>query len=204
MKRFTISAIAVAVGLTFSAGAMARSMSKQDYKTGIERIESEYKADKNNCQSLSGNANDICEAEAKAKEKVAKAELTVVNKNTKQARYDARIARAEADYSVAKEKCDDLAGNANDVCLKEAKAAEVTAKSNAKSQMKTSKAYNEANKKSAEASNEAKDTSAEARRDANVDKRDAEYAVSKEKCDALSGNAKENCVNEAKMHFGKM
>ena len=42
------------------------------------------------------------------------------------------IAKAEADYRVAKEKCDDSAGNAKDVCLKEAKAAEAAAKAEAK------------------------------------------------------------------------
>ena len=43
----------------------------------------------------------------------------------------ARIARTEADYAVAKERCDDQAGDAKEVCLKEAKAAEAAAKANA-------------------------------------------------------------------------
>jgi hypothetical protein len=35
-------------------------------------------------------------------------------------------------YDVAKEKCDDLSGNAKDVCVKDAKAAQAKAKAEAK------------------------------------------------------------------------
>lgn len=203
MKK-TITAIAVAVGLTFSAGAMARTASKHDYKVGMERIESEYKSEKKNCDSFSGNAKDICVAEAKGKEKVAKADLEASNKNTKKAHYNAHVAKAEADYAVAKEKCDDQAGNDKDVCLKAAKAAEVAAKADAKAQMKTGKAGDTANEKTTEAREDAKEKSADARQDAVSDKRDAEYAVAKERCDTLAGGAKENCVNEAKTRYGKM
>lgn len=204
MSKFTSTAIAVAIGLTFSVGAMAQSISKKDFKTSMHSIETEHKSDKTNCKSLSGNANDICMAEANGKEKVAKADLNARNKNTNEARYEALVAKAEADYSVAKEKCDDQAGNVKDVCLKEAKAAEVAAKADAKSQMKISKADNKANKESDEARKEANHESAEARRDAAMDKRDADYSVAKEKCDALAGGAKDSCMNQAKMHHGKM
>ena len=127
MSKFTATAIAVAIGFTFSVGVMAQTMSKNDYKTGMNSIAAGHKSDKTICESLSGNANDICMAEVKGKEKVAKAELEARNKNTNQARYDALVTKAEVDYSVAKEKCDDQAGNVKDVCLKEAKAAETAA-----------------------------------------------------------------------------
>ena len=42
------------------------------------------------------------------------------------------MAKAETTYAVAKERCDDLSGNPKDVCVKEAKAAEVKAKADAK------------------------------------------------------------------------
>lgn len=204
MNRNPITAIAIVTGLAFSAGAMAETMSQRDYAAGIERIESEYKSDKKNCESLSGNANDICMAEAVSKEKVAKANLDATNKNTRQARNDARNVKAEADYSVAMEKCDDKTGNKKDVCVKEAKAAEIAAKADSKAKLKTSKAKNVANEKSAEAYKEANEESADAKHDAAVVKHDAEYSVAREKCDALAGNAKTNCLNEAKARYGKM
>jgi hypothetical protein len=89
---------------------------------------------------------------------------------------------------VAKEKCDDLAGNTKDVCIKEAKAARESAKADAKADRKVSDARSNAN---------------EARRDAQEDKRDAQYKVAVEKCDSFSGDAKDRCVRDAKTRFGK-
>ena len=203
MRKFTVTVIAVAIGLTFSAGAMAQTMSKSDYKAGMDSIAAEYKSNKASCESLSGNANDICTAEVKGKEKVAKSDLEARNKNTNEARYDALVAKADADYSVAKEKCDDQAGNFKDVCLKEAKAVETAAKADAKSQMKISKANKKANEESAEVRQDARETSTDARQNAASDKSAANYSVAKEKCDALAGGAKDSCMNEAKLNYGQ-
>ena len=57
------------------------------------------------------------------KEAKAKAEAEAAYANTPKARESARVAHAQASYDVAIEKCDDLAGNTKDVCVKEAKAA---------------------------------------------------------------------------------
>jgi len=91
------------------------------------------------------------------------------------------MAQAEADYSVAREKCDDQAGNAKDVCVKEAKAARVGAEADAEAQKKTWSAKHEAAD----------------------DKREGGYAVAKEKCAALEGSAKDGCMNDAKARHGK-
>src|SRR3970040_946367 len=198
MSKFTTTAIVTAISLTFSVGAMAQNMSKNDYKTGMDSIAAEYKFDKTSWECLSGNANDVCMAKAKGKEKVAKADLEARNKNTNQARYEALVTKAEADYSVVKEKCDDHADNVKDVCLKQAKAEQIPAKADAKSQMKISETNKKANEESAEARKEANNESADARRNAATEKRNADYSVAKEKCDALAGGAKESCMNEAK------
>lgn len=214
MKNFNISAIALAIGLAFSVNAMAASMSKHQYKSHEKNIEAEYKAAKAGCDSLAGNAKDICVAEAKGKKSVAKAELEANYKPSVKTRYDARVAAADADYSVAIEKCDDKAGNDKDVCVKEAKAAKVHQIADAKTQMKTSKANavaNEksddanavANEKSDDANAKAMETKADAQKDAAAAKRDADYAVAKEKCDVLAGSAKDLCMSDAKVRFGK-
>src|SRR5688572_31998302 len=122
MKKLSIAAIATAFTLVFSAGAVAINMSNDDYKAGKAGIAAEYKSARAGCDAFSANAKDVCIAEAKGKENVAKAELEAVYKPTSKTRYDASITRADADYSVAREKCDDKAGNVKDVCLKEAKA----------------------------------------------------------------------------------
>jgi len=214
MKNFNISAIVLALGLAFSAGAMAESMTKNQYKSHVKSIESEYKVDKAACDSFAGNAKDICVAEAKGKQSVAKAELEANYKPSVKARYDANVAKAEADYSVAIEKCDDKAGNDKDVCVKEAKAAKVHQIADAKTQMKSKNANAEANEKSGDAqavANEksgdanakAAETKADARKDATIVKRDADYAVAKEKCAALAGSVKDKCISDAKLRFGQ-
>lgn len=203
MKNLKISAIALAIGFAFSVGAMAESMSKEQYKSLEKNLEAEYKVAKAGCDSLAGNANDICVAEAKGKKNIAKAELEANYKPSVKTRYDARVAKADADYSVAIEKCDDKAGNDKDVCVKEAKAAKVHEKADAKAQMKTSKANAVANEKSADAKANATEKKADAHKDAAADKRDADYVVAKEKCEVLAGAAKDLCMSDAKVRFGQ-
>lgn len=192
MNTLNIHAIALAVSLAFSAGAMAQNVSKDDYLSVKDKIAADYKLAKASCDSLSGNPNDICMAGAKGNEKVALAELEAGYKPTPENRYQARVVKADAEYELAKERCDDRAGNTKDVCMKEAMSAETAAKADAKARMKTADANATANEKSADA-----------RKGATEDKLGAQYKVAKEKCDTYAGNAKDICVNEAKVKFGQ-
>ena len=82
---------------------------------------------------------------------------------------------------MAKEKCDDQAGNAKDVCVQEAKAVETKALADAKMGREIG----------------------EAKVDASEAKRDADYKVAVEKCDAMAGDPKASCLDAAKLSFGK-
>lgn len=192
MNKLSISAVAVAIGLAFSTGAMAEGMSKDAYKALEDQIEVQYELAKEACDGLDGNAEDICQAEAKGDEKVAKAELEADYKPTPKNQYQARIARAEADHSVARERCDDKSGNMKDVCQQEAKAAEIAARAEAKAQMETTAANIDAG-----------ETSADARQEAAEETRDADYAAAKERCDAFAGDRKDRCINDARAQYGK-
>lgn len=203
MNKQTITAIAAAISIAFSAGVMAGNITKSDYKAGQARITAEFKSDKANCKTLSGNANDVCMAEANGKSNVANAELDASYKPTAKSQYKIVSARADSDYAIAKEKCDDSAGNAKDVCLKEAKAAKITAMADAKAKVETTAADNKASEESSEARGDADKKATVARNDAASKKRDANYAVAKEKCDALAGDAKDSCINDAKQKFGE-
>ncbi len=187
IKKLLPLALAAALGF---AGA-AYGMTKSEYKAEGDRISAQQKAAKKSCgDTLKGNAKDICVAEANGNRKVAKAELEASYKDTSKNRHDARIAKANAAYDVAKEKCDDLSGNAKDVCKKDAKAALTRAKADAR-----------ADRKVGDAKRGASEKIADARRDATEDKRDANYAAAKERCDTLKGNAKDNCIAAAKSRF---
>jgi hypothetical protein len=171
---------------------MTAPISKASYTQAVKDADAQYKIAKDACASLSGNAKDICVAEAKGKASVAKADALAAYKHTPKDRENARIAHAQANYNVAIEKCDDLAGNPKDVCVKEAKSQLVKGKANAK----VDRVASDTNK-------EAATKQAEARKDATADKREAEYKVAIEKCDALAGPAKDACVSNAKAQFGK-
>ncbi|WPL18167.1 hypothetical protein Thiowin_03226 [Thiorhodovibrio winogradskyi] len=203
MRNLNTTAIAVAIGLVFSAGAMAQSLSRSDYEAEEARIADAYKSDKAECNSQSGNKKDICIAEAKGNEKIAKAELEARAEPSAKNDYNVLIAMADADYRVSKEKCNDQEANARDVCIKEAKAAETRAKAEAEVRMKTWKADKSAEETSAEASMQAKEDGIDARQDAAREIIDADYAVAIEKCDAMDGDVKARCVDAAKAKFNQ-
>ena len=188
MNSFKLSSLARAVafcaGATLLAGSVGAADTKGDkaaYDQAKASAKADYDTDKKACDSLSGNAKDICVAEAKAKKTRVEENAEAAYKNTPKAREHAVHEIAEADYEVAKEKCDDLSGNPKDVCVKEAKAVMTKAQADAKAAQKGT----------------------EARMDANQDKRDADYKVAAEKCDTMSGDAKSSCIASAKAHYGK-
>lgn len=174
------ASLVVAALLSFSV-AQAATLSKAEYKADKTRISADYKADKAACAAFAANAKDICVQEAKAKETVARAELEYSYSGKATDQTKVLVAKAKSAYAVAKEKCDDQAGNAKDVCVKEAKAVEVKALADAKLGEKIG----------------------EARKEASDDKMDANYKLAVEKCDALAGDAKTSCVAAAKAKFGK-
>jgi hypothetical protein len=189
-------ALFVAAGLGCAGSAAAQTalptMSKDGYAMAKKNADAQHKIDKDACSSLSGNAKDICVAQADGKDNIAKAEAEAAYENTPKARETARVAHAQANYNVANQKCDDLAGNRKDVCVKEAKAEFVKGKADAK-----------ADRVTADTRQDAAVKQAEAKKDANADKRDAEYKVAVEKCDALAGAGKDACVSNAKAQYGK-
>lgn len=178
---FNSKASLVVAALLALPVAHAATMSKAEYRADKARISADYKADKAACASQSGNAKDICVEEAKAKESVARAELEYSYSGKSGDQTKVLVAKAKSAYAVAKEKCDDKAGNDKDVCVKEAKAVETKALADAKMGKQIG----------------------EAKKEASDDKRDAEYKVAVEKCDALAGDAKVSCIAAAKAKFGK-
>ena len=134
MNRSTLSRVleGVVIGLAVPTLAIGAAMTSSEYSAAKDNANAAYKSARAQCDSLSGNLKDVCIAQAKANLKKAKAEAEAQYKNTDKARRDAKVEAAEADYDVAKAKCDAKTGNDKDVCIKEAKAAETKAKVDAK------------------------------------------------------------------------
>lgn len=199
MSRILIALLAAAgIGIAGSSTAqmntagVAAPISEDAFKAAKKDADAQYKLDKEACSSLSANAKDICVAQAKGRESMAKADAEAAYKNTPKSREEARVAHAQASYHVAIEKCDDVAGNPKDVCVKEAKAGLVKGKSEAK-----------VDRVAADTRKEGAEKRSEARSEASEDTRNAQYKVAIEKCDTFSGGAKDGCVSSAKAQFGK-
>lgn len=176
--RFPLRAAVVLAAVLASYAGHAETQTA--YQAGKARIGAEFKTDKNACATLTGNTKEVCLAQAQAKQRIAQAELEF---SSGKPADENRVlqARAEADYSVAREMCNAQAGNAKDVCVKEAKAIETKALVDARSSRKV----------------------VEIKLDAAQDKRNADYTVAVEKCDALAGDTRSNCIAAAKARFGK-
>jgi hypothetical protein len=173
--------VTLSAALLMAAGAQAGTMSKPDYTAAKDRIKVEYNHDKANCKQLSGNANDICAKQAKGKEEVALAELEYGYSGKTADANKVDVAKADATFAVAKERCDDLAGNPKSVCMSEAQAAHTKALADAKMAKKVDSA----------------------RQDAAADKVDADYKLAREKCDSLAGDAQASCISAAKVRYGR-
>ena len=184
MRPFCLSTFARAVvvgagALAWTAAATAAG-DKTAYENAKASAKTTYEAASKRCDAMNGNAKDVCVAEAKAARVRTEQEAEAAYEGTPKARAHAAEEIAEANYKVARERCDDRTGNDKDVCVKVAKAELTKAKADAKANRKT----------------------VEARQDAAKDKREADYKVAAEKCEALSGDAKSACVKDAKARYG--
>jgi hypothetical protein len=182
MKNIIVTLLLGTVALVLSAPASAATDdTKAVYKAAKESATAMYKAERAKCDTMEKNSKDVCIAEAKAAEKRSKARAEAEYKNTPKARMNARIAAADADHAVAKEKCNAQRDNPKDVCIKEADAMHTKAIVDIKSSKKID----------------------ELKMEAKEDKSDADYKVAIEKCDSLAGSAKDACVSTEKTRYGK-
>lgn len=95
---------------TVSARTSARKdIAKADYEVAKEK-----------CGNLTGNSKDVCIKQAKANETTSLADAKADKKVT-EARTDANDDKRAANFKVATEKCEALAGNAKDTCISSAK-----------------------------------------------------------------------------------
>ncbi|HEX2012490.1 MAG TPA: hypothetical protein VJN44_16300 [Roseateles sp.] len=174
-----LAPLALALLLGAAGAVQAANFSKGAYDAAKADIESAYKTERETCKSLAGNAKDVCLESAKGREKVAKAQLEFNYSGSEKDQFKLMEARYEARYEVAKERCDDLSGNAKDVCTREAK----TDRDKAKAEVK-----------------EGKKMSAAAE-DAEAAQMKADYQLAKTRCDAMSGEAKDACMASAKARY---
>lgn len=127
--------IAAVIALALAGAAHAADNPKVDrkaMKAEKDKVEATYKADKAKCKDMKGNSKDVCEADAKGKHDVAKAELDQKYAPTPAHQRKVDEAKADRQYSVAKEKCDGQKGQQKSACEKQAKASHDRARADIK------------------------------------------------------------------------
>lgn len=182
LPKTTLRLLVLTTATMMAVGAaQANNFSKGTYDGAKDDVKSVYKAERDACSKHSGNAKDICIEQAKGREKIALAQLEYNYTGTEKDEMKLWEVKADARYDIAKEKCDDLAGNAKDVCVRKAK---------------TDHDKSKADLKLAKKSNEAID-------DAETAHMKADYKLAIEKCDTYSGDKKDVCVASAKAQYNE-
>ena len=120
------------LALSAASGAAAAGRDDGAYRQARDGAKAMYDAQRKQCRGMSGHAKDVCVAQAKANRVRAEAKADGTHKPGDRPRLVAARNVAEADYKLAKERCEARTGNARNVCVKEARAAMVAAKADAK------------------------------------------------------------------------
>lgn len=94
---------------------------KAAHDARIDIAKAQHELAKEMCDDKNGNEKDVCQKEAKAAYVTAKADADMKQKDRK-IWDDAHDDVVDANYDVAKEKCDALNGDAKDACVAKAKA----------------------------------------------------------------------------------
>jgi hypothetical protein len=123
---------ATAFGISTAVESPRSLMSPVDYGAAKKAIEAEIRVSLSGCRDKEGLDKEVCKAEARADERVRKADLEAQYRGTVAAAADAKLARAKAQYEVAKVKCSDQRSEDKLSCLKSARAEKAKALAEAK------------------------------------------------------------------------
>jgi hypothetical protein len=92
-----------------------------DYDLRMTKAKTDYAVAEKRCDDFAGNVKSVCSEKAKSAYVAAQADAKMVKK-TNAARQDASAEKQDANYEVAKQRCESFAGSVKDNCLKSARA----------------------------------------------------------------------------------
>ena len=123
---------AAAMGISAAVDSPRSLMSPVDYAEAKRTIESDGRLAYARCREDDTQVRDVCRAEARADERVHKAELEARYRGTVAAAADAKLVRAKARYDVARVRCATEHGEDRLACLRSARAEKAKALTEAK------------------------------------------------------------------------
>jgi len=123
---------ATAFGISPAGDSPRSLMAPVDYGAAKKVIEAEARTAFEGCRDKDARDREVCKAEARGAERVRKADLEAQYRGTVAAATDARLARAKAQFEVAKVKCADQRSEDKVSCLRSARAEKAKALAEAK------------------------------------------------------------------------
>lgn len=133
MKTLIATLFATAAGAAFAAPTVALNHDPASYRAVTQKAAAEYKAATAKCGSMSGNDKDVCMAEARLARTRTESDALSQYNNTAKGREKARANLADAEYDLAKTKCNAKSGADKDDCMNNAKSVHTAAVADAKS-----------------------------------------------------------------------
>ncbi|MCS0589728.1 BON domain-containing protein [Massilia norwichensis] len=133
MKTLIATLLATAAGAAFAAPTFALNHDPASYRAATQKAAADYKAATAKCGSMSGNDKDVCMAEAKLTRTRTEADALSKYNTSAASKTKARTNLADAEYDVAKTRCDAKSGAEKDDCMNNAKSVHTAALADAKS-----------------------------------------------------------------------
>lgn len=132
MNKLLTITLTAAIGAAFAAPVYAQDQDAAGYKSLTVKAAADYKAARAACGSSTGNAKQICLAEAKVERTRADADAASQHNNAPKTLSKARSDVVNAEYDLAKAKCADSTGAERTSCLRDAKTTQTAALADAK------------------------------------------------------------------------
>jgi len=190
MKTLIATLLATAAGASFAAAPTAAlNHDPATYRNLTQKAESEYRAAAAKCDARSGNDKDICMADARLARTRTEADALSKYNNTAAGRARTRTNVADAEYDLAKAKCDAKSGADKDSCMDNAKSVHTAALADAKAD-RAGTTSSGASGGGSLASGGGLVTS--------TDTRDPAKAAAVDKCAQMGADAKTGCLVETK------
>jgi len=124
---------AAAFGLSYAVDAPRTLMSRADYLAARQEIASQARTENGRCRDEALAVRDVCRAQARASERVRKAELDARYHGTVAAAAEARRVATKARFEVTRAQCNALDAGERLTCLHSARAEETRALAMARS-----------------------------------------------------------------------
>ena len=192
MKLLIATLLATAAGASFAAPTFALNHDPATYRNATQKAAADYRDAIAKCDTMSGNGKDVCVAEAKLARTQSEAKALSKYSNSPASREKARTNLAEAEFTLAKARCDSKSGAEKDDCMNNAKSVRTAALADAKADRSGSTAGNGAPAAAAAAA------AATGGLVTSTDTRDPAKSAAVDKCAQAAGDAKTACVIETK------